>query len=484
MQVLVLACGHCGVSRPDTAVPLGPHASFVWEPSLCGEGLRLPAGAEARDFGLVLLTQSDVERRAFLVDEAMRAGVHPLRVRFLEGWRLFPWRELETHLRAAVDRMQRLGDLFDAPTRETRRFQGELPRRGLLIPFPRYREPVPRIEVNRCRAGHGCDLCVEACPEGAIARAIPPTIDPTKCASCGLCISVCPTHAVRHPSLDVEGFLSEAAILADAPGVNLLVGCRTSLRSLSRGDLPGGPSRWRLLEVPSLGLLRPIDVLRLRTMGFDRVVGLRRGRCCPGPPGPFEVAAALTRGLGMSGTVEAWDLEGGPLPDAWSEPFAGEHRPWPEAGSLQAFAVAMASPERARVALPGPGAGLVRIDAEKCTLCEVCVERCGPQALRVEESAAGSLQITFDAGACDACGLCVRFCPEHAVSLEYGVDTEAVGRRTTLAEDTWVRCRSCGAPVAPRRLFAHVAAQVKIAGALDLCPDCKPLWKPAMGVRR
>lgn len=482
MRALVLACGHCGVPRPAAEVDLGAEASFHWRASLCEEGLQLPADSEP--LGLVLLTQPNVEGRAFLAEEAMRAGIHPLRVRFLEGWWLFPWPERETHLRAAIARMRHLGDLLDAPLRETRRFQGELPRRGLLVPFPRHREPLPRIEVNRCRAGQGCDLCVEACPEGAIARTIPPAIDPTKCTSCGLCISACPTQAVRHPSLDVEGFLSEAAVLADTSDVNLLVGCRASLQGLSREDLPRGPSRWRLLEVPSLGLLRPIDVLRLRTKGFVRVVGLRRGRCCAGSPGPFQVAAALAQGLGMAGTVDIWDLKEGPLPEAWSEPLGGEPLPWPEAESIQAFAVSMASPGRVRVALPGPGAGLVRIDAEKCTLCEVCVERCGPQALRVEESAEGALRITFDAGACDACGLCLRYCPEHAVSLEYGVDTEAVGRRRTLAEDTWVRCRSCGAPVAPRRLFAHVAAQVKVAGALDLCPDCKPLWKSVAGLPR
>ena len=52
------------------------------------------------------------------------------------------------------------------------------------------------------------------------------------------------------------------------------------------------------------------------------------------------------------------------------------------------------------------------IDAELCTACGVCLERCQMEAL-VE----GGEYVEVDAARCIGCGLCVDTCPEEAVSL-------------------------------------------------------------------
>lgn len=53
------------------------------------------------------------------------------------------------------------------------------------------------------------------------------------------------------------------------------------------------------------------------------------------------------------------------------------------------------------------------LDAEACTGCGACVERCVMDALKVED---GKLQ--YNANVCNGCGLCVTRCPQKAVILE------------------------------------------------------------------
>ncbi len=50
------------------------------------------------------------------------------------------------------------------------------------------------VDANRCR---GCELCVQACPVGAIRLvAGKAEIDPNRCQECGACAEVCPMQAI------------------------------------------------------------------------------------------------------------------------------------------------------------------------------------------------------------------------------------------------------------------------------------------------
>ena len=53
----------------------------------------------------------------------------------------------------------------------------------------------------------------------------------------------------------------------------------------------------------------------------------------------------------------------------------------------------------------------VKVDARKCTGCEVCVEACPLEAIPV----INDLAIISDA--CTECGLCISECPNDAISL-------------------------------------------------------------------
>ncbi|MHC4114833.1 MAG: indolepyruvate ferredoxin oxidoreductase subunit alpha [Planctomycetota bacterium] len=55
----------------------------------------------------------------------------------------------------------------------------------------------------------------------------------------------------------------------------------------------------------------------------------------------------------------------------------------------------------------------VKIDTDKCTGCESCVEECPSEAIKVADEAA-----VVDEEACIDCGICVDTCPAEAIRTE------------------------------------------------------------------
>jgi ferredoxin len=54
-----------------------------------------------------------------------------------------------------------------------------------------------------------------------------------------------------------------------------------------------------------------------------------------------------------------------------------------------------------------------KVDAEKCTGCEACVDSCPSEAIKMEDGKA-----VIDVDACVDCGVCVDECPVEAISME------------------------------------------------------------------
>ncbi|RKY25920.1 MAG: ferredoxin [Planctomycetota bacterium] len=54
-----------------------------------------------------------------------------------------------------------------------------------------------------------------------------------------------------------------------------------------------------------------------------------------------------------------------------------------------------------------------KVDKEKCTGCETCVQECPSEAISMADGKA-----VVDSGACIDCGVCVDACPLEAISME------------------------------------------------------------------
>ena len=54
-----------------------------------------------------------------------------------------------------------------------------------------------------------------------------------------------------------------------------------------------------------------------------------------------------------------------------------------------------------------------KVDKEKCTGCETCVEECPSEAISMADGKA-----VVDPDTCIDCGVCIDACPQQAISME------------------------------------------------------------------
>ena len=54
-----------------------------------------------------------------------------------------------------------------------------------------------------------------------------------------------------------------------------------------------------------------------------------------------------------------------------------------------------------------------KVDSEKCTGCETCIEECPSEAIKMADEKA-----IIEADSCIDCGVCVESCPAEAISME------------------------------------------------------------------
>ncbi len=110
--------------------------------------------------------------------------------------------------------------------------------------------------------------------------------------------------------------------------------------------------------------------------------------------------------------------------------------------------------------LPDTYRGLPRRDAEKCTGCGACYERCSSGATKLTD-VGDQRTISVDSYNCIFCGRCADVCPEKALALNFEgcprpgdehalvarVDLSRYGDEHALTEDTTLklqRCSVCG----------------------------------------
>lgn len=389
--------------------------------------------------------------------------------------------ECRAVLRAQIERL-RVARLDTPPTR-TYAFTTRMSRADLLR-IPRAQaQPlpyIPWITTGQCLKDSGCTECVKVCPAKALSFSSgEPEIQGDHCQECGACVAACPSGSLQSATLsDGQWQTLIREIESSAIPLSLTIQCRQE---------PYRPSSGVTLTVGCLGELGWPVLWALASLGEQVVM------TCPHHSCPTREAAAM---------MEArWErihrLMAHESPHAINPLVPTEEFPTALRWSwlIETIRTATRSLPEAALSLPdAPPLGYqvtMTSGAEHaCTLCEGCVNRCPSGALSVEKDWGGTRRLQVTSSRCLGCLACETACSEHvlAVHADHSMTAITSTQRTTLFEDTVLRCLGCGAALESAVFLHHIEVTLAAQGFppdalrhLQLCPSCKDrqLFSPA-----
>ncbi|HNQ29382.1 MAG TPA: 4Fe-4S binding protein [Methanolinea sp.] len=229
----------------------------------------------------------------------------------------------------------------------------------------------------------GCGICVEACPEeaialglvgatrrGAVSYAAPVDIDEAKCSYCGVCVVLCPFNALtlkidgeeRLPIVEKEGFptYDMVADIDDEKCVRCTICEEVCPRDAIDRDVT--------------------EFEGTRADGKERQLAIKSKTT-------FKVDDEKCTLCGICGVL--------------CPAITVKHKPFTaESGKVE---------------------GEVVWDETKCDACKVCVEACPEECITVErevESDKLEGQVDIDQKMCCTCTWCSRSCPTEAITVE------------------------------------------------------------------
>lgn len=291
----------------------------------------------------------------------------------------------------------------------------------------------------------GCGICVEACPEeaialglvgatrrGAVGYAAPVDIDERECVYCGVCVIMCPFNALtlkvdgeeRLPIVEKEGFpqYDMVAKIDDEKCVRCTICDEVCPRDaidrnvpLFEGAIAGGKERQLALTTKTTF---KVDEEKCTLCGVC-------GALCPAIDVKHKAFTAET------GKVEGEVL-------------------WDEAKCDACNVCVEACPEECitveRVVESDKLAGEVNIDQKMCCTCTWCSQNCPTEAITVEKLFEGDIE--FFAEKCPGgCSTCVEICPANAIYLPSPVPASqmkgAVEPTIAVNKDFCILCGAC-----------------------------------------
>ncbi len=367
-----------------------------------------------------------------------------------------------------------------------------------------YRRAKPRYieaKLERCASGKssiaGCQLCVEACPEGAVIRdGERIRFSDACCVGCGACAAVCPLSVPELAALSQEAIDAQLAALLSGRGIGKQVVafvCENQLEGL----LAMGRRRLSYppvlpLFLPCTGALSIPNLLLPFALGADGVVVLNCERCrYSSDTAALDFTGRLLSSYGMGDAL--LEIRGG-APEEVAEALKGFYEslpPSPFAASeeihgnqmqrvlqiLKIFA-SFKLPE-VRIQDERLAFGYAKVARERCTFCNACIAMCPTSALTKEGS-----KLEFSHALCIACRLCERACPEGAIKVRNVFDLrEYVSEeKRTLVEGEMLPCEGCGRRVISRGMLRKAAQMLSKAGIaedslqmrlLEYCERCR-----------
>ncbi len=359
------------------------------------------------------------------------------------------------------------------------------------------------IDEDRCVAVRNrnatCRRCADACLAAAITvEKNQVDIDPSACVGCGACVGVCPTYAIQAEDPSAESVISSAIRTADADHGMCVIACaRAAAWHVADAE--------RFAEVPCLGHVDEVMLLRLAAKGFDDII-LVDGDCRTCKYGAVDVQVDASVDCAAE-LLDAADAEvvltrTSKFPDEVLASGRGNVRGEDRRGLMRktgsyvrrvAGNVAQKTIEDKLGTAPKPRTLKDRLSAGRSgrmptfqpdgnfALLE-SMERVCPDAERLPSSDGrictrrfGRMEV--DADACSGCGLCVLFCPTAALShAEYDEPERSDRKYLEFSAELCTQCGLCE-DVCIRRCL-KVDGDVAVEHLFDLEPELIEIARP------
>ncbi len=336
------------------------------------------------------------------------------------------------------------------------------------------------IQPETCKSWKHCTNCLNTCPFEAL-KGKPPQVNLDKCTGCGLCTGSCPFGLLLMPQWNIEAityFLSIIRRNTTEPGY--IVGiCNESLETVSEKDL-SFKYLTVFINIECPGWLSDYHILVAASKGFSTIVYCDESQTesCGGRE-LFEERLRNLEPLGVNPKIISIIEE---LEEALSKPPSIS--PLDEDYSIikektDAYKILNALGVE-KVKFNDAVVGLVKVDDEKCLVCDACSNLCPFRALeRLNEG--DKTELIFHMDRCTACGICEKVCPHDALVLDYEFDNKVFKEeKHVLAEDEIARCRRCGKPIGSKKHLLALEKKLRETGADDwvieqlwLCQECK-----------
>jgi len=291
----------------------------------------------------------------------------------------------------------------------------------------------------------GCGICVEACPEeaialglvgatrrGAVAYAAPVDIDEVKCSYCGVCVVMCPFNALtlkvdgeeRLPIVEKEGFptYDMVADIDDEKCVRCTICEEVCPRDAIDRDVPEfegarPDAKERQLAIKSKTTFK-VDDEKCTLCGIC-------GAICP---------AIIVKHKAF--TAETGKVEGEVV---WDETKCDACKVCVEACPEECITVE-------REVESDKIEGQVDIDQKMCCTCTWCSRSCPTEAIKVEKLYEGEIEF-FPEKCPGGCSTCVEICPPNAIYLPSSVPASQMKGKVepTIAvnKDFCILCGAC-----------------------------------------